>query len=62
MDARRNMAEHPFGVIKHAFGFAYFLCKGLDMVNTEMSLTVLAYNLRRALNIMGVKELLTALK
>lgn len=60
MHNRRCMAEHPFGTIKHAFGFSHFLCKGLDMVNTEMSLSVLAYNMRRVINIKGVKELIAA--
>lgn len=56
--ARRNMVEHPFGTIKHAMGFSYFLCKGLDKVKTEMSLGILAYNMKRVINIIGVKELL----
>ena len=61
MDERRNIAEHPFGTMKHAFGFTHFLCKGLDMVNTEMNLSVIAYNMRRVINIVGVKELMSAL-
>ncbi len=61
MDERRNIAEHPFGTMKRAFGFTHFLCTGLDMVNTEMSLTAIAYNLRRVINILGVKQLISAL-
>ena len=61
MDERRNIAEHPFGTMKRAFGFTHFLCKGLDMVNTEMNLSVIAYNMRRVINIVGVKELISAL-
>lgn len=57
---RRTMAEHPFGTLKRAFGHSYFLCRGLEMVNTEMSLSVLAYNMRRVINILGIKELMTA--
>jgi transposase len=58
---RRDMCEHPFGTIKHAFGYRNFLCKGTEMVNTEMSFTVLAYNMKRAINILGVKRILAAL-
>ncbi len=58
--ARKAIVEHPFGTVKHSMGYRYFLCKGLEMVKTEMSLTVLAYNLKRVLNIIGVKELLKA--
>lgn len=61
MEERRNIVEHPFGTLKRAFGFTHFLCKGLDMTNTEMNLAVIAYNLRRVLNIIGVKELISAL-
>ena len=39
----------------------YFLCKGLEAVRAEMSLTVLAYNMKRVLNIVGVVELMKAL-
>ena len=58
MQDRRNMAEHPFGTIKQAFGYSHFLCKGLNKVQTEMSLAVLAYNMRRVFNIKGAKELI----
>jgi transposase len=61
MQARRNMAEHPFGTIKRAFGFTHFLCRGLEMVNAEMSLTILAYNMRRVLSILSMKEIMAAL-
>jgi len=61
MDERRNIAEHPFGTMKRAFGFTHFLCRGLEMVNTEMDLGVIAYNMRRVINIIGVKELISAL-
>lgn len=58
---RKEIVEHPFGTIKHSMGHSYFLCRGLDMVKTEMSLSVLAYNIKRAINIFGVKELKIAL-
>ncbi len=60
--ARRNLVEHPFGTIKHAMGHYYFLCKGLEMVKTEMSLSVLAYNMKRVMNIVGVKKLVNIIK
>ena len=61
MAKRRNICEHPFGTIMHVFGYRNFLCKGSEMVNTEMSITVLAFNMRRVINILGVTQLLTAL-
>lgn len=60
--ARREMVEHPFGTLKHSMGHHYFLCKGIEMVKTEMSLSVLAYNIKRVLNIMGVKQLISIIK
>ena len=56
MKLRKALVEHPFGTIKRGMGMSYFLCKGLDAVRTEMSLTVLAYNLKRVLNILGSKN------
>ena len=54
---RGSTVEHPFGTIKYVWGFRNFLCKGLEMVRAEMSLTCLAYNLRRAFNIFKGKEM-----
>jgi len=54
---RQWLSEHPFGTIKHAMQQGYFLLKGLEKVRTEVSLSVLAYNMKRVLNIMGVQEL-----
>ena len=59
---RQQLAEHPFGTLKRAFNQGYFLLRGLSKVNVEMSLSVLAYNLRRAINILGVPKLIAALK
>ena len=56
---RRQTAEHPFGTLKAWMGSTHFLMKTLAKVRTEMSLHVLAYNLKRALNIFGT-ELLVA--
>ena len=59
---RRNTVEHPFGTIKHAMNQGYFLMKGLRQVRAEFSLSALAYNLLRAINIVGVKALVEALR
>jgi transposase len=53
MAIRRETAEHPFATIKTWMGKAHFLCKGLKAVRTEMSLHVLAYNLRRVMAALG---------
>jgi hypothetical protein len=50
----REVVEHSFGSIKHWMYQGAFLMMGLDKVRAEFSLTALAYNLRRALNILGV--------
>jgi Transposase DDE domain len=59
---RRQTAEHPFGTIKAWMGSTHFLMKTLEKVKTEMSLQVLAYNLKRMINILGVRPLLKALE
>ncbi len=61
MKLRKCLSEHPFGTIKRSMAAGYFLMKGLDKVRTEMSLSVLAYNLKRAINILGVKTMMEAL-
>ena len=61
MRIRRRTVEHPFGTLKHWMGWTHFLMKRLPNVKTEMSLHVLAYNLKRAMQIFGVPELLQAL-
>lgn len=50
---RRRVVEHPFGTIKHAFNQGYLLLKGLRKATGEVGFTMLAYNMRRALNILG---------
>lgn len=62
LEERMKLAEHPFGTIKRAFNQGYFLLKGLRKVKGEMGFTVLAYDMRRALNILGTSCLLQALK
>ena len=61
MRLRRDTVEHPFGTLKRWMGAEHFLMKGLHNVGTEMSLHVLAYNLKRVINILGVQGLLRAL-
>lgn len=58
---RKRLAEHPFGTIKHSMDQGYFLMKRLPNVGAEMSLSVLAYNLKRVINILGVSRMVEAL-
>jgi transposase len=62
MRARRETVEHPFGTLKMRMGATHFLMKRLPKVATEMALHVLAYNLTRAMNIMGVTPLVAAMR
>ena len=55
---RKELCEHPFGTMKRAFNQGYLLLKGLRKVRGEMGFTMLAYNMRRAINILGVRALL----
>jgi Transposase DDE domain len=59
---RRETVEHPFGSIKQWMNQGAFLMKGLDKVRAKFSLTALAYNLRRALNILGVEAMTAAVR
>jgi hypothetical protein len=47
--------------IKRSFGYDYFLCRGKEKVTTEINLTVLAYNLKRVCNLLGVQNLIAGL-
>jgi hypothetical protein len=62
MRQRRETVEHPFGTIKARMGATHFLMKTLPKVATEMALHVLAYNLTRVMNIMGVQPLMAAMR
>ena len=53
MTVRKSTIEHVFGTLKHWMGWTHFLMRGIKNVATEMSLTVLAYNLKRVINILG---------
>ena len=57
---RRRTVEHPFGTLKAWMGATHFLTKTLPRVRTEMSLHVLAYNMKRVMNILGIGEVLSA--
>lgn len=59
---RQAIVEHPFGTIKRPMNQGYMLMKGLKKVNIEMNLTCLAYNIKRVINILGVKNLIEAMK
>ena len=58
---RKQLAEHPFGTIKHHMNQGHFLMKGLPNVGAEMSLSVLAYNFKRVIKILGVPTMVQAL-
>src|ERR1700682_3721144 len=62
MRVRRRTVEHPFGTLKMWMGATHFLTKTLPRVSTEMSLHVLAYNLKRAMRILGVESLMSAIR
>jgi transposase len=62
MRRRKAIIEHCFGTIKRTFGYDYFLCRGKERVTTEINLTVLAYNLKRICNLLGVQDLVAALR
>ncbi|HBO7920458.1 TPA: IS1182 family transposase, partial [Pseudomonas aeruginosa] len=62
MRIRRQTVEHPFGTLKSWMGATHFLTRTLDRVSTEMSLHVLAYNLKRVLNLLGSGALMAAMK
>ena len=53
----RQTVEQPFGTVKASMGYTYFLTRGLARVTTEMSLHILAYNLKRVINILAVRNM-----
>ena len=62
MRIRRQTAEHPFGTIKAWMGATHFRLRTLEKVRTEMSLHILAYNLKRMIALLGVQPLIQAMK
>ena len=61
MKVRRSTVEHPFGTIKSWMGATHFQMRTLKRVQTEMSLHVLSYNMKRVINILGAKALIAAM-
>jgi hypothetical protein len=59
---RRSTVEHVFGTLKHWMGATHFLTRTLGRVSTEMSLQVLAYNLKRVMKILGVAGTIKAMR
>ena len=62
MRVRRQTVEHPFGTIKSWMGWTHFLTKTLPRVRTEMSLHVLAHNLKRVMRILGIAAMMAAMR
>jgi hypothetical protein len=62
MTLRRRTVEHVFGTLKHWMGSTHFLTRTLEHVSTEMSLHVLAYNLKRVLRVLGIAKTMKAMK
>jgi transposase len=62
MMVRRRTVEHVFGTFKHWMGYTHFLTRRLNNVSTEMSLNVLAYNLKRVLDILGFARTMKAMR
>ena len=61
MKTRMSLVEHPFGTLKHWMGAEHFLTRGKARVKTEMGLCVMSYNLKRAINILGVEAMIRGL-
>ena len=59
---RKELSEHPFGVVKSVWGYGQFLCRGKEKTSGEAALAFLAFNLRRVINIMGAKKLVEAIR
>ena len=60
MKQRKQIVEHPFGTIKFWNDQRHFLTRGLEKVKAEFSLSALAYNIKRAINLVGVAKLVAA--
>jgi hypothetical protein len=62
MTIRRSTVEHVFGTLKHWMGATHFLTRTLGRVSTEMSLQVLAYNMKRVMKILGITETIKVMR
>jgi transposase len=61
MKERMCLSEHPFGTVKWYHGAHYLLCKGKEKATAELGLSFLAYNLKRAINMVGIEKLIAAM-
>ncbi len=59
---RMCLSEHPFGTVKWHDGAYYLLCRGIEKATAELGLSFLAYNLKRAINMVGTKTLIEAIQ
>jgi hypothetical protein len=62
MRIRRQTVEHPFGTIKAWMGATHFLTRTIGRVSTEMSLHVLAYNMKRVIRLLGSEAVMKAMR
>ena len=62
MTVRRRTVEHVFGTLKHWMGYTHFLTRPIANVSTEMSLHVLAYNLKRVIALLGFAKTMKAMR
>ena len=62
MTLRRSTIEHVFGTLKHWMGSTHFMMKTMARVGTEMSLHVLAYNLKRAMSVLGIAKMMKGMR
>ena len=62
MRRRKALVEHPFSTLKQAMGSTHFLMRRLPNVKAEMSLHILAYNMKLAINVLGAKKIINALQ
>ena len=62
MKERMCLSEHPFGTVKWYHGAHYLLCKGKEKATAEIGLSFLAYNMKRAINLIGTKKLIEAMQ
>jgi hypothetical protein len=62
MLVRKTTIEHVFGTLKHWMGWTHFWTRSIENVSTEFSLSVLAYNLKRVMAILGIARTMKAMK
>ena len=61
MKERMCLSEHPFGTVKWNDGAHYVLCRGKEKAAAELGLSFLTYNMRRAINMIGIQALIAAI-